>query len=57
MGRGVLEEKGLLPVKQKEGTAGKLVGHSGKLVFKMYGNNERRPVFMKPYAAFQVLDL
>jgi hypothetical protein len=69
MGQGVLEEEGLLPVKQKEGTVGKrliqviryiigmegkLVWHSGKLVFKIYGNNEWQPVFMQLHAAFPV---
>jgi hypothetical protein len=70
MGQGLLQERELLPVKQKEGTvrkrlihviryiigmAGKLVRHSGKLVFKIYNNNEWLPVFMKLHATFQAL--
>jgi hypothetical protein len=70
MGQGLLEERELLPIKQKEGTvrkrliqviryiigmAGKLVRHSGKMVFKIYDSNERLPAFMKLYTAFQML--
>ena len=70
MGQGLLKERELLPIKQKEGTirkrlvhviryiigiAGKLVRHSGRLVFKIYANNEWLPVFMKLHTAFQAL--
>jgi hypothetical protein len=35
--------------------AGKLVGHGGKLVFKIYENNEWLPAFQKLYTAFEAL--
>jgi 23S rRNA U2552 (ribose-2'-O)-methylase RlmE/FtsJ len=65
-----LQEADLLPVKQREGTvrkrlaqviryiirmAGKLVRHSGKLVFKIYEGNEWLAVFRKLHNAFQAL--
>jgi hypothetical protein len=70
MGQGLLKERELLPVKQKEGTvrkrliqviryiiqmAGKLVRHGGKRVFKIYEGNEWLPVFRKLHTAFQAL--
>jgi hypothetical protein len=70
MGQELLKSRELLPVKQEEGTArkrlvhviryiiqmaGKLVRHGGKLVFKIYENNEWLPAFRKLHAAFQAL--
>jgi hypothetical protein len=69
-GQGMLEEKELVPIKQKEGTvrkrlmqviryiirmAGKLVRHSGKVIFKIYECNEWLPVFMRLHERFQEL--
>jgi hypothetical protein len=70
IGQGMLEEKEVLPIKQKEGTvrkrlvhviryiiqmAGKLVRHAGKVVFKIYDNNEWLPVFRILHARIQEL--
>jgi hypothetical protein len=70
MGQELLKEKEILPVKQKEGTirkrlmhvirymigmAGKVVGQGGKLVFKIYENNEWLPAFQKLHATFEAL--
>jgi hypothetical protein len=70
IGQGMVEEKEMLPIRQKEGTvrkrlmhviryiiqmAGKLVRHGGKVVFKIYDNNEWLPVFRILHARFQDL--
>ena len=70
IGQGMLEEKEVLPIKQKEGTvrkrlvhviryiiqmAGKLVRHAGKVVFKIYDTNEWLPVFRILHARIQEL--
>jgi 23S rRNA U2552 (ribose-2'-O)-methylase RlmE/FtsJ len=70
IGQELLNEQELLPLKVKEGTirkrlvhviryiiqmAGKLIRHSGKLVFKIYDGNEWLPVFRKLHTLFQEL--
>ena len=66
----MLREREVLPIRQKEGTvrkrhmhviryiiqmAGKMVRHAGKVVFKIYDNNEWLPVFRILHAKFQEL--
>jgi hypothetical protein len=70
IGRALLNEQELLPLKVKEGTirkrlvrviryiiqtAGKLVRHSRRPVFKIYDGNEWLPVFRKLHTLFQEL--
>jgi hypothetical protein len=70
IGQTLLQEQELLPLRVKPGRirkrlihviryiiqmAGKLVRHSGRLVFKIYDGNEWLPVFRKLHRAFQEL--
>jgi hypothetical protein len=70
IGQTLVQEQELLPLKVKPGTirkrlihviryiiqmAGKLVRHSGRLVFKIYDGNEWLPVFRKLHTSFQEL--